>query len=242
VLRAKQVGVALKQDGTVVAWGDNTVGQTSLPAGLSNVVAVAAGYYHSLALRSDGTVVAWGNNGSGQTNVPAGLSNVVAIAGGDSHSLALRSDGTVVAWGANYSDQTAVPAALSNVVAIASGPSHSLALQKDGTILAWGSNDHGQTDVPAGLSYVTAISAGGYYHSLALGVNSPPLASPQTVSGPANADLLITLSGSDLNWDLLTFRITALPGAGALYQSNRGARGAVAAPRAPSTVGTGRDR
>ena len=76
---------------TVAAWGNNDSGQTTVPAGLSNVVAIAAGYYHSLALKTDGTVVAWGYNGYGQTNVPAGLSNVVAIAAGGYHSLALKS-------------------------------------------------------------------------------------------------------------------------------------------------------
>ena len=35
-------------------------GQSDVPAGLSNVVAVAAGGQHSLALKADGTVVAWG--------------------------------------------------------------------------------------------------------------------------------------------------------------------------------------
>ena len=74
----------------VVAWGDSTSGQTTVPSGLSNVVVVAAaGEDHSLALRADGTVVAWGYNGSGQTTVPLGLSNVVAVAGGAKYSLAL---------------------------------------------------------------------------------------------------------------------------------------------------------
>ena len=58
---------ALKSDGTVIAWGDNSHGQTNLPAGLSNVVAIAAGYYHSLAVCSDGTVQAWGDGLDGQT-------------------------------------------------------------------------------------------------------------------------------------------------------------------------------
>ena len=84
--------------GTVAAWGDNTDGQTNIPAGLSGV-AIAGGGFHSLALKSDGTVAAWGYNGYGQTTVPAGLSGVTAIAAGDCHSLALKSDGTVVAWG-----------------------------------------------------------------------------------------------------------------------------------------------
>src|SRR2546422_418809 len=71
--------LALKQDGTVVAWGDNFYGQSSLPVGLSNVVAVGAGVYHSLALKRDGTVVAWGNNDYGQGVAPDNLGNVVAI-------------------------------------------------------------------------------------------------------------------------------------------------------------------
>ena len=81
-------------------------------SGLTGVVAIAAGGYHSLALKSDGTVWAWGCNDCGQlgdgsttnrlTPVPvSGLTGVVAIAGGDYHSLALKSDGTVWAWGYN---------------------------------------------------------------------------------------------------------------------------------------------
>src|SRR5450830_1351790 len=53
--------------GPVVAWGQNYSGQTAVPAGLSGVTAIAAGWYHSLALRSDGTVVAWGRNDEGET-------------------------------------------------------------------------------------------------------------------------------------------------------------------------------
>ena len=45
--------VALKQDGTVVAWGDNGNGQTTVPAGLSGVVAIAAGQAHTVALKLD---------------------------------------------------------------------------------------------------------------------------------------------------------------------------------------------
>ena len=112
--------MALKGDGKVAAWGRNVEGQTTIPVGLSNVVAIGGGS-HSLALKSDGTVVAWGYNGYGQANVPLALSNVVAIAAGGSHSLAQKNDGTVVAWGFNLYGQTTIPAGLSNVVALASG-------------------------------------------------------------------------------------------------------------------------
>jgi hypothetical protein len=162
-------GLVLKSDGKVVIWGQNSLlyNQTNVPAGLSNVVAIAGGDIHSLALRSDGTVVGWGGNNFGQANIPAGLSNVAAIAAGSIHNVALKNDGTVTAWASNLYGQTNVPAGLSNVVAIACGANHSLALKRDGTVVGWGDNSHGQTNIPPGLSNVTAIAAG-QYHSMAL--------------------------------------------------------------------------
>ena len=38
---------------TVVAWGANLDGQTTVPSGLDGVVAIAAGSSNSLALKSD---------------------------------------------------------------------------------------------------------------------------------------------------------------------------------------------
>ena len=82
-MKAETVKRTLTQGGTVVAWGDNGYGQTGVPAGLSGVVAIAAGGGHTVALKQDGTVVAWGWNEYGRTWAPAGLSGVVAIAAGD---------------------------------------------------------------------------------------------------------------------------------------------------------------
>jgi hypothetical protein len=79
--------LALKVDGTVVAWGNNSRGQTNVPGGLTNAMAIAAGYAHSIALRNDGTVIAWGDNTYGQTNGPA-LVAVKLIAAGAYQSLA----------------------------------------------------------------------------------------------------------------------------------------------------------
>jgi alpha-tubulin suppressor-like RCC1 family protein len=153
--------------GYPVAWGGNQSGESLVPPGLTNVVALSGGGADSLALLANGTVVAWGDNTYGQTTVPAGLTNVLAIAAGDTHSLALTSDGTVVAWGDNTYGQTTVPAGLTGVVAIAAGHAHSLALMGDGTVVAWGANAYGQTTVPAELNNVQAISAG-WWHSVAL--------------------------------------------------------------------------
>jgi hypothetical protein len=153
--------VALRDDGTVEAWGDNYFGQTNVPAGLSSVVALGGECWHNLALKSDGTVVAWGHDWEGQTDVPGGLDNVVAVAGGSSYSLALKRDGTIVAWGEEYY-LSSVPAGLSNIVAIAAGNYHSLALRDDGTIVAWGDGRDGEIDVPASLTNVVEVAAGGY--------------------------------------------------------------------------------
>jgi hypothetical protein len=158
----------------ILAWGDDTYGQATVPAGLSNVLAVACGAGHTMAMRSDGTVVVWGRNWYGQTNVPPGLTNVVSIAAGPEHCLALRADGTVAAWGQWWDGwlpgyvPISVPSGPSNVVAVASGEMHALALKADGTVVAWGFDAYGTpTAVPPGLKNVVEVGAGGF-HSLAL--------------------------------------------------------------------------
>jgi len=217
------------QPGAVTAWGRNDYGQTNVPPGLSNVVAIAGGWYHSLALQNNGTVVAWGawdDTDYGQTNVPPGLSNVVAIAGGGQHSLALQSDGKVVAWGDNTSGQTNVPLGLRNVVAIAGGDAHSLALQSNGAVVAWGSNSSGQTNVPPGLSNVVAIAGGGV-HSLALQGNGkvvawgdnyfgqtnvpPGLSNVVAIAGSGDDSLALQSKGVVLAWGNNYSGVTNLP-------------------------------
>jgi hypothetical protein len=179
----------------VVAWGSRDRAQTTVPAGLDGVIALAAGRWHNLALKSDGTVTAWGWNGDGQCNVPPGLANVVAVEAGNYHSVALKRDGRVTAWGGNEDGQAAVPGDLTGVVAIAAGSFHSLALRNDGTVAAWGSNGHGQASVPPGLGGVVAIAAGGY-HSLALKSDGSVVAWGWSVPAavPAGVERVIAIS------------------------------------------------
>ncbi len=161
--------MALKADGTVFAWGQNDQGQLGIGSastglyampspvmGLTNIVAIKAGYRHSMALRADGVVFAWGFNSAGQlgngtigANTPCGcnptptavpgLIDVAAIGAGHEHSLAVMNDGTVRAWGQNGTYQvgveqpmniaapTPVPG-LQKVFAVAAGSGHSVAL------------------------------------------------------------------------------------------------------------------
>jgi len=166
----------------VAAWGADYAGQVDVPPGLSNVVAIAAAYDHSLALINDGTVTAWGDNTKNQTNVPPGLNGVVAVAGGEYYSMALLNNGTVVPWGGSILGQTNVPAGLNGVVNIAGGTYSSLALRNDGTVAAWGANFFGLTNFPSSLSNIVAVAGGGY-HSLALVNNGTVVAWGNNSSG-----------------------------------------------------------
>lgn len=170
--------------GAVVAWGDDTGGQSSVPAHLPAVVKVAGGDFHTVALLANGSVKAWGFNGDGQTSQPPGLSNVVGIAAGASHSMAVKGNGEVVAWGFNASGQTTVPANATSVTEIAAGEAHSVAARQDGSIVVWGDNTLGQRNVPASTGFVTALAAG-RNHTLALQNDGTVIAWGHNASGQA---------------------------------------------------------
>ncbi len=232
VAAGRDYSVALRSDGTVVAYGLNTSGQCTVPTWLSGVADIAAGHRHCLALRDDGTVVGWGSNAYGEADA-SGLNNVVAIAAGGTHSLLLRGDGSVVGLGCNNAGQINVPnASLRNqrgdnsVVAIAAGAQHSIALKADTTVVTWGGAIDIAT-VPIGLSNVVAIAAGDW-HNLALrsdgsvtawGRNSfgqttvPTEAAGSVVAIAANGDSSYALKqdGTVIAWGRNTYGQTNLP-------------------------------
>lgn len=160
---------------TVVAWGNNSFGQTNIPAGLTDAIAIAAGAQQSLALRPNGTILGWGSSSMGLKTPPAGLTNVIAIAIGASNSMALKADNSVVVWGQNMFGPVFVPAGLTNIVAIGGGFVDSLVLRPDGALLSWGR----QPSLVAVQSNVVATSqsiSAGVTHSLALGPDGEVLA------------------------------------------------------------------
>jgi alpha-tubulin suppressor-like RCC1 family protein len=111
--------LALKQDGTLWAWGDNSAGQLGdgtttrrlIPIQIvGNFVSIAAGTRFSAALKADGSLWVWGNTiwvggselGAPLTLVPKQIATgFSAVAVGSGSILAKRMDGTLWAWGAN---------------------------------------------------------------------------------------------------------------------------------------------
>jgi hypothetical protein len=150
-------GLALKSDGTIVAWGQNDDGECQVPAGTYK--AIGAGADFSLAIRADGTIAAWGYNGQRQVSgVPEG-DDFVAVDGGELFAVALKSDGSIVAWGNNRWGQVSDAPTGTGFKAVAAGDDHAVALRSDGSLVAWGY--WAATEETPISGTFTAISAGG---------------------------------------------------------------------------------
>jgi trimeric autotransporter adhesin len=210
----------VQTNGNLVGTGANSAGQATVPPNLGNIVGATGSQYCSVVVRDDGTVAAWGGY-ENITNVPPGLTNVVTLACGDYQCMALLRDGTLRIWGTPLNGNLIIPSAATNIVAIASGAQNCYALRNDGQLFAWGGFN---TNVPAGLSNIVAIATG-QNGPVVIAADGAPVANPQTVTSPANQDTVITLTASDPNTDTLTYRVTALPTNGTLYQYTPTGRG-----------------
>jgi hypothetical protein len=162
--------LALLQDNTIISWGKNDRGQSTIPIAIRDKVFrdVAASIGTAYALDMDGNVYAWGENLYTEGDVPiVAQTGVKAISAGARFAFAILSDDTVVAWGRNEFGQSNVPAGLQDVVEVDGGDRHAVALTRDGSVVAWGDNAKGQIKVPEGLTDVIHVSAG-QDHTLAL--------------------------------------------------------------------------
>jgi len=122
--------LAIKTDGTLWSWGQNTSGQLGLGdtvnrsspvqvGTLTNWKEVSSASASVMAIKTDGTLWAWGDNNSGQLGlgdsgsgtqrsspVQVGtLTNWLKVAGGYYNVLAIKTDGTLWAWGRNVNGQ-----------------------------------------------------------------------------------------------------------------------------------------
>lgn len=150
---------ALKNDGSVEAWGEpSSGGDTSTVAVnlTANVVSIVTKTDSFVAIKSDGSVVAWGDATSGgDSSTVSGAINsgVVSVIGNDSAYAALKNDGSVFAWGdSDYGGDTSLAAA-----DLASGVSQIIpvsrvgfaALKTNGAVITWGDSD---LDIDSGMA------------------------------------------------------------------------------------------
>jgi len=174
--------LALAADGAVWSWGGGANGRLGhgdqqsqlLPKKIEalagqRVVAVSAGFSHSIAVTADGAVWSWGNGANGQLGhgdqqeqqLPKEIAafagrRVVAVSAGAYHSLAITAEGAVWSWGyglfgrLGHGDQQnqLLPKKIEAFagrrdVAVSGGGSHNIARTADGATFAWGKGEDG---------------------------------------------------------------------------------------------------
>jgi alpha-tubulin suppressor-like RCC1 family protein len=179
VAAGEEHSLALRRDGTVVAWGAGASGATSVPRGLRDVVAVAAGggwvggddetyespelRGYSVAVTRDRRLVVWGSGAPPglPTRVPPGLTQLLA---GQHQVLAVDRRGRVLFWGQR---PFGLPRRLGHVRTLATGGDHGLAVLPNGRVVGWGSDSWGEASPPVAPRDVVAVATA-YQHSLAL--------------------------------------------------------------------------
>lgn len=124
--------VLLREDGTVLAAGDDRFGQCDVSS-WTDVVAVAAGAYHTLGLRADGTVLAAGDDRYGQCDVGE-IRGAVEIAAHGFDTVVRCEDGTILSLGAH--DYAALAADWKQVSALSLGGYALLGLSETGVALS----------------------------------------------------------------------------------------------------------
>lgn len=190
---------ALLSNGTVLAWGENVVGQLGNGTGGPN-------QYVPYPVQVEGV---------GGTGV---LSGVTALAASADTAYALLSDGTVVAWGygnygqlgngVNGGSNYFVPypvqvegvggtGTLGNVTALAGGWLSAYALLSDGQVVAWGNAVNGELGTgPAG------VSAG--FSDAPTNVLQPdgsaPLSGVTSIAASTGAGYALLGNGTELAW------------------------------------------
>lgn len=124
----RQYSAAIKTDGTLWTWGENSYGQlgdNSTTNRSSPVQTVAGGTWidvncgrgHTIAIKTDGTLWAWGLNTNGQlgdnsithrsspVQIISSGNNWKYVSAGGYHSSAIKTDGTLWTWGRNNKGQ-----------------------------------------------------------------------------------------------------------------------------------------
>ncbi|MCX7075476.1 MAG: hypothetical protein NTZ45_01695, partial [Methylococcales bacterium] len=144
---------AIKNDGSVVAWGNSDFGGTA-PNNITNVKQIFSSGFAFAALKNDGSVVSWGTDGDGK-NISTEISNIKTISSTESAFAALTIDGKVIAWG--NADKGGSISSITDVKEIYSNNYAFAALKNDGSVVTWGDSNSGGSSLDVDLTHVDKI-------------------------------------------------------------------------------------
>lgn len=162
---ANEHALALLENGTVKAWGNDNYGQLGngkggihkvtgesegVPKtveGLTGVIAIASGGGSNFALLSNHTLMAWGENAHGQLGIGEAEPETCVNEIKQALACSTRPRPVVVASGKP----------LEHVAAVSAGQKDTYALLTNGHVMAWGANNMGQLGTGAALLHINEI-------------------------------------------------------------------------------------
>jgi alpha-tubulin suppressor-like RCC1 family protein len=174
-------GLALREDGTPVLWGNGPIGPPPIPDYLAfeSFRSIDLGRDDAVLIRQDGTLEAFGQNAP-VSNAPFGSYLSVSVAAG--YAFAIRNDGRLVAWGSDSGPFTGLLNAPEGkpFTNVSARVLYALALNGNGMLYGWGYGANGTdvleawtpTDADPEIFYIpgqrfSAIAAGNV-HALAI--------------------------------------------------------------------------
>jgi alpha-tubulin suppressor-like RCC1 family protein len=172
---------ALRANGEVWCWGDNTAGWLGngtfindfirapvQVSGLTDATAISASLYRSCAVRATGGVVCWGDNLDGSL----GIGN---------------STGPLMGGSAPFSTTPLPVVQLTGATSVAVGEDHVCALRADGTVACWGANWSGQLGTGSLTGPETCSPGNPSFCSTTPVAIAPAIAAPTACGGTADA-------------------------------------------------------
>ena len=161
--------LAVRTDGSLWGWGDNSRGQlgdgttetrTEPVKIMEDVARASISNASGYAVKTDGSLWAWGRNHVGQLgdgtkedrlNPIKVMDDVEVVASQISTGFAIKTDGTLWAWGGGHRggasrllDQPNPEIVLDEVSSVNVGESHVLVIRYDGSLWGWGTNQFGE--------------------------------------------------------------------------------------------------